>query len=125
MVLLVRFNHDLARETVLSFFERAFVLALQHVANRGVRVHDDLVAGQGVLLAANLAHDLVTDRRLRLELARAVTEETRLEQRAAEALARALARHFDQAELADARDRGGRAVLLQRLHERLVDAIAV
>src|SRR4051812_3685188 len=104
MIVLPRREHDLSCVARARLRHRIALLALHRVADGRMRVHDDLEARERVLLPANLAQDLVTDRGLALELAGPVAVEARLVERAAERLARALARHLDEAELADPHD---------------------
>ena len=68
-------------------------------------------------LAQDLAQDLVADGLRRLDLAAAVARRAGLAQHVRERLARALARHLDQAQLREAVDRDAGAVALQRLVE--------
>ena len=124
VVLLARHDVDFPHEAVLRLLERAAVHGGEHVGDGGVRVDDDRVAREVFATTADLAKDLVRDGFLRLQVARAVAVETGLVQDATEALARALARHLDEAEIADAVQRGLGLVLLKELFELAANLLA-
>src|SRR5688572_3252913 len=116
---------DAPRIPPLGLVQRRAIHGLEEIDDRGVSVHHHGITRQAVTLPADLPQDLVSDGRLRLNLPGAVAVETRLVQHAPEALPRPLARHLDQAELADAVERGLRLVLDQSRLQRPPDLLAV
>jgi hypothetical protein len=76
-------------------------------------------------LAPDLPEDFVRDGRPGLDLTGAITIEAGLVQHAAQTLARSLAGHLDETELADAIQRRLRLVLRESLLERPPDLVAI
>src|ERR1700733_12569449 len=93
---------DAPLETARRLVDGLLFLGLHEVDDRWRGVHHDGISRQGGAGAPDLPQELVRDGGPRLNLAGAVAIEARLVQHAAEAFARALPRHFHEAELADA-----------------------
>ena len=115
VVLLAGHELDAALVSALGLLHGRAFLVLHQVDDGGVRVDRHAVAAQHRPLALDLTQDLVRDRLLRLEVARAVAVEARLVHESTEALARSFARHLDEAEFADAVQRRLRLVLREEL----------
>src|SRR5687768_6366094 len=112
-------------EPVLGEPQGVALLAREHLRDRRVSGDHDRVALDAILLAADLAQHLVTDRALGEELPGPVAVEARLVQGPSQALTSPLAGHLDQAELTDPHGGRLRLVVLERLLQGPVDLVAI
>src|SRR3990172_3753688 len=101
MIVLTRPEDDVPLVSPLRLGHGLLVLPLHVVYHGRVGVDEDGVAFEAVFLAPHLPEDLLCDGRARKDLSSPLAVEARLVQGPFEALARSLARHFHEAELAD------------------------
>src|SRR6185503_17908076 len=108
-------HRDRLLEPLLERVEVIALLARQDLgdARRGLEL--DLVVVDRHAAAPDFAQDLVRDGLDALHHARALARRARLGEQLHERFASALARHLDEAELADLRDVRARAIARQRL----------
>src|SRR6266568_1566935 len=125
MVARPRLDQHALLQPLLGVLHVLVVSGHEQVGDLGVALDDDRVLLDRIAAAAQLPQDLVANRGLGLEVALALAVEAGLGELARQALAGALARHLDQAELADLGHVGPRAVRLERLVEGLPDLLAV
>src|SRR5580698_7109136 len=124
MVLRARRHLDAAHVLALGVHDGGLLAPRQEIGDRRVARDDDRVPRQVLPPPPDLAEDLVADGLLGLQVPGAVAVEAGLVEQAPEALARALARHLDEAKLRDAVERRLRLVPLEELLERLSDLLA-
>ena len=120
-----RLDDDALLQALLHVLEEGVIGGGQHLRDVRVDLDQHGVALDEIALPAQLAEQLVGDGAPRLGVALALAGRARLGQRVQQRLARALARHLDEAQLGDARDRRLRAVLAQVVVERPRDLLAV
>src|SRR5580704_18829845 len=122
---LLRDDADRLLESLLERVEIVALLTRQDLGDARRALELDLVVVDGHAAAPDLAQDFVCDGLDALDDARALARRARLGEQLHERLARALARHLDEPELADLRDVGARAIARQRLLEGVPHLAAV
>src|SRR5258706_9129632 len=95
----IRFEDEMDAEVSLDLLENRIVGVVQGTVDDRVETDDDVLPFVQVAQLHQLAPDLEGDGRIRLDPTTAAAIRTGLRQRALQALAHALARHLDQAEL--------------------------
>src|SRR6185437_4300882 len=118
-------DDDLLLQPLLELLDVLRLDVDEQIRDLRIARHRDPILTERVSITAQLAQDFVANGRLRLDVALALAVRARLGQHAPERLARALARHLDDAELRDLGDVGLGLVGLERLFERAHHLLAV